>query len=361
MISSGIHRETVHRAASAVRPSSTLFSMRIFSAAALFAALFTVVSGALAVPILGAPSSTSRAYAPSGASQVGARSSSDPATSLAEALVAACRQDPTEFAKHLTAENAEAFRALPQEQRTALLKRFVLLDEPGKPLLSTDADGHARVRCEAGGVVSELRFGATQLRDNLAFIPLEVPEAGTPTGEKMKSVRFGLVRESGEWKLLSLGVLLLDIPALAQGWEGAEIEAQESAAIISLQAIAGALKSYQQAYGKLPEALEQLGRSSTEGASPENAGLLDQELASGEHGGYRFRYSIAAAAGEGDESERDKSAGFALAATPVIYGKDGRRSFYLDSQGRLRGADKQGAVANAEDPRISSPPVPEEP
>ena len=352
MISVGIDREKARPQASLVRASSTLFSARIFSAAALFAALIT---GLLAA------SAASFARAQSGASPAGARSASDPAATLADALIAACRQDPAEFAKHLTAENAEAFRALPPPQRTALLKRFVLLDEPGKPLLSADTAGHTRVRCDAAGVVSELRFGATQLRDNLAFIPLEVPEAGTPTGEKMKAVRFGLVRESGEWKLLSLGLLLLDIPALAQGWEGAEVEARESAAIISLQAIAAALKAYQQAYGKLPEALEQLGHSATPGVSPENAGLLDQELASGENGGYRFRYTIAAAADEADESERDKSAGFALAATPVIYGKDGRRSFYLDSRGQLRGGDKQGAVANATDPRISVPAAPEQP
>ena len=232
-----------------------------------------------------------------------------------------------------------------------------------------DADREAAAACAPANAatrrraasIPELRFGATQLRDNLAFIPLEVPEAGTPTGEKMKALRFGLVRESGEWKLLSLGLLLLDIPALAQGWEGAELAARESAAVISLQAIAAALKAYQQAYGKLPEALEQLGHSATPGASPENAGLLDQELASGESGGYRFRYTIAATADEADESERDKSAGFALAATPVIYGKDGRRSFYLDSRGQLRGGDKQGAVANATDPRISAPAAPEQP
>ncbi len=361
MISVAIHREQAHRPASAARASSTLLSVRIFSAAVLFAALVTGLLGASGTSPARAQSGTSFARAQSGAGQAGARSASDPAATLADALIAACRQDPAEFAKHLTAENAEAFRALPQSQRTALLKRFVLLDEPGRPLLSADADGHTRVRCDAGGVISELRFGATQLRDNLAFIPLEVPEAGTPTGEKMKAVRFGLVRESGEWKLLSLGLLLLDIPALAQGWEGAELEARESAAIISLQAIAAALKAYQQAYGKLPEALEQLGHSATPGASPENAGLLDQELASGESGGYRFRYSIAAAADEADESERDKSAGFALAATPVIYGKDGRRSFYLDSRGQLRGGDKQGAVANTTDPRISAPAAPEQP
>lgn len=334
-----IHRRRPHGAAG-------LFSPRKF-----FIPLLSVA--VLAIVLATSASSGARAQSPAG--PTAGHSSNDPAAALADALIAACRQDPAEFARHLTADNAEAFRALPPSQRTALLKRFVLLEEPGKPLLSADADGHTRVRCDAGGVISDLRFGATQLRDNLAFIPLDVPEAGTPAGDPMKSVRFGLVRESGEWKLLSLGVLLLDIPALAQGWESAELATRESGAIVSLQTIAAALKAYQQAYGKLPEALEQLGHSATPGVSPENAGLLDQDLASGENGGYHFRYSITASPDETDESQRDKSAGFALAATPVIYGKDGVRSFYLDSRGQLRGGDKQGAVANATDPRIAAP------
>jgi hypothetical protein len=73
-------------------------------------------------------------------------------------------------------------------------------------------------------------------------------------------------------------------------------------------------------------------------------------LATGAAGGYEFRYSIVPAGGE-DESERDKAAGFTLAATPVKYGKDGRLSFFLDAGGTLRSADKNGAVATAEDPR----------
>jgi len=46
-------------------------------------------------------------------------------------LSAACRQDETEFTKYLTARNAEAFATLTQGARVALMKRFVLLDEPG--------------------------------------------------------------------------------------------------------------------------------------------------------------------------------------------------------------------------------------
>jgi hypothetical protein len=104
----------------------------------------------------------------------------------------------------------------------------------------------------------------------------------------------------------------------------------------------------------LPETLEQLGLPTQGGASPETAGLLDSDLAKGLAGGYRLRYSIVPASGEENESERNKAAGFMLAATPAVYGKDGRRSFLLDARGTLRGADKNGAVATADDPSIGS-------
>jgi hypothetical protein len=273
---------------------------------------------------------------------------SDPAQALEETLAAACRHDEAAFADHLTMDNAQAYGVLAQEQRVALLKRFVLLEDPGKPLLST-SDGHTVVRCEAAGATTEMRFGATEVRENLAFIPMSVPE-----GDETQSVRFGLVRESGQWKILSVGLLLLDIPALGRQWEESDLQGRERSAIAAMRKVASALKSYQRAYGNLPETLEQLGPPAQGGASPETAGLLDSELAKGLAGGYRLRYAIVPATGEENESERSTASGFTLAATLVVYGKDGRRSFFLDSSGTLRGADKNGAVATANDPRIEN-------
>lgn len=273
---------------------------------------------------------------------------SDPAEALGETLTAACRQDEPAFANHLTSENAEAYRALPEEQRAALLKRFVLLEYPGKPLLST-FNGYTVVRCDSSGVVSEMRFGASEVRENLAFIPVTIPQ-----GDNQQSVRFGLVREDGQWKVMSVGLVLLDIPALARQWAESDVQDREQKAISALRKIAEALKSYQTVYGKLPETLDELGPPAEGGFSPEKAGLLDADSATGTVEGYRVRYSIVPASGGEDDSERDKAAGFTLAAAPVQYGKNGRRSFLLDSGGTLRGADKNGAVATADDPRVAS-------
>jgi len=288
----------------------------------------------------------------------GTGAKADPAAALADALSAACRQDEVAFAGHLTADNAAAFRGLPTPQRTALIKRFVLLEDPGKPLLTTTLDGHPVMRCEAAGVLSEMRFGATEARDNLAFIRVEVPQAGQ-SRQEVQNVRFGLVREGGEWKLLSVGMLLLDIPALQREWEQTDLASGEAEAVAALRKISSALTSYQTAFGNLPEDLDQLGApSDNSGFSPDKAGLIDNPLASGESGGYRFRYTIAPANGPGDDSDRDKAAGFSLAATPAEYGKGGKRSFYLDSGGVLRGGDKHGVVATLDDPEIGADPQP---
>lgn len=277
---------------------------------------------------------------------------SDPAAALAATLTAACRRDEAAFAAHLTAQTASLFTKLPESQRGALMGRLAMLNGEGKVLLSTSAEGRPVVRCEAGGAITELRLGAPEASENLAFVPAEARAAGAS-----RAVRFGLVREAGEWRLISIGLLLLDLPALSQEWVEADVRAGEVAAVRSLHEIADALGVYRRAFDRLPETIEQLGPAPKEGLSPDHAGLLDAPLAAGERGGYRFRYVIVPAESGADEAERRKLAGFALAATPVQYGQAGRgrRSFYLNSAGTLRGADKQGEMATSDDPEIAEP------
>ena len=275
----------------------------------------------------------------------------DAATALADTLSAACREDSTDFARRLTADSAQAFRGLPPTQRTALMQRIVQLDEAGKPLLSTSLDGNPILRCGTPAITIEMRFGATKLRENLAFIPIDVPAPG----EGVRSIRFGMVREGGEWKLLSVGLLLLDIPALQEQWEKSDMEAREQSAIEDLRDLARALDTYRNAFGVLPDSLSQLGPAPKEGISPDAANLVDADLAAGSKDGYTFRYRVVPAAGAETPEDANKKASYEVAATPYDYGKTGRRSFFLDSSGVLRGADKHGVVATTDDPRVDLP------
>jgi len=271
-----------------------------------------------------------------------------PEAALSEALSAACRQDAATFANSLPADNAAAYRTLPGPQRTAMMKRFVLLDDPGRPLLSTSTGGHPIVRCESPGIATEMRFGETRVRENLAFVPMEIPIPG----ESPRTITFGLVREAGKWKLLSVGLILLDIPSMAKQWEQADLDAREDNAIANLRALASALETYRRAYGDWPESLALLGPAPPSGVSPQTAGLADAELAAGSKDGYSIRYRIVPSSGNARTEEAGKEETFSLAAAPIEYGKGGRRSFFLDSSGIMRGADKQGGIATSLDPRI---------
>jgi len=275
-----------------------------------------------------------------------------PGAALAGALSAACRANEMEFANYLTADNAAAFHALPPEQRTAFIKRFSLSDEVGRPLISADMQGHTIFRCITDEQTAEFRFGTAKTHENLSFIPVTVVNA--------EQTQFGLVRESGTWRLLSLGLVLLDIPQLSKEWAESDLAASEDAAIATMQSLAEAIRTYHDAYGKLPVSLAQLGPAPKGQISDEQASLIDAKLASGSVGGYRFQYRVTGPAvepaiasdAEGQAARSDPTA-FELVATPENYGKSGRRSFLLDSAGKLHGADKNGAMATADDPAIT--------
>ena len=68
------------------------------------------------------------------------------------------------------------------------------------------------------------------------------PEAGLPPkgdgglqkDHDNKQAEFGMVRDGGGWRLLSLGLVLFDVPQLAKQWAAADLAAHEDAAIADL-------------------------------------------------------------------------------------------------------------------------------
>lgn len=264
--------------------------------------------------------------------------SSDPSAALVALLTAACRANETQFANYLTADSASAFRALPEDERAALLKRLSLTDDPGQPLLSSDPQNRPVLRCQAQKGTVEYRFGGVRAHENLAFIPVTVVNS--------EQTEFGLVRENGGWRLLSLGLVLLDIPQLSRQWGEQDLLKREDDAVETLRALAQAVQTYRSAWGKLPETLAQLGPAPKDQISPDQADLVNEDIAAGAQEGYSYRYRILPSANGSNSS-------FELAAAPQEYGKTGRRSFFLDSAGKVHGADKRGAVATPQDPLIS--------
>jgi hypothetical protein len=270
---------------------------------------------------------------------------SGPGSALSSALAAACSQNQAEFTRLLTVRNKESFSRMTPAARVALMKRFVLLDEPGKATISANPSGRPIVRCETPGGTVEMQVGGADVRDNVAFLPLELHDTTDSTGASARQINMGLVREDGDWKLLSLGVLLLDLPALAVEWDESEIEATEKAALESLKMIAAAIESYRSKYPHLPESLANLAPPARGKPSAEAAGLLDSDLAKGIKDGYTFRYVIAGASDVGAPAK------YELSATPLRYGQTGRRSFFRDAHGVIHAADRQGAVGTETDPK----------
>ena len=269
-----------------------------------------------------------------------------PSAALRDVLTAACSESQNDFARFLTARNKEAFNRMAPAARVAFMKRFVLLNEAGKPSVTANPSGRPIVRCDTPAGAAEILIGGADTRDNVAFMPVSLRDATDSTDASSIQVNMGLVRENGEWKILSLGVVLLDLPSLELEWDSVEADKNELAAIESLKDIADAVENFRRKYTRLPASLSSLGPPLHGPASADAAQLLDSDLAAGMRNGYSFRYVIVGASGIGAPAK------YELAATPLSYGRTGHRSFFRDAEGSLRAADRQGAVGSSSDPRL---------
>lgn len=111
--------------------------------------------------------------------------------------------------------------------------------------------------------------------------------------------------------------------------------ANEGSAIASMRRIHSAEAAYQEMYEKFGTMAE---------LQQEN--LIAAELASGTRHGYEFKIEMVSDSGDGQP-------GFAAVAVPTKYGSSGRRSFYMDETGVIRGADSHGEAATKYDPPLN--------
>ena len=110
----------------------------------------------------------------------------------------------------------------------------------------------------------------------------------------------------------------------------------ERCTIGAIRTLHGAEMTYSATYGDGNYgSLSQMGKS----------GLIPRTLATGLIHGYSFTVTFVI----GTQTE---PATFKINATPQIYGMTGIRSFFMDTSGVLRGADKHGKPANENDPVI---------
>jgi hypothetical protein len=287
--------------------------------------------------------SSSRADSAGGAPATAAPTDA-PSAALRDLLAAACAHDEASFEKFLTARNAESFTRLAPAARVELMKRFVLLDGAGKPALSANPVGRPTIRCATPDGAAEIQLGGVDLRENIALLSLDIRDVSElPSGDP-HHILMGLVRENSSWKILSIGMLFLDLPSLEVEWDQSSIGVNEREALANLKLIAAAIETYRKTYSRLPESLSKLGPAPK--PSLDAAGLLEADLVTGQNNGYVFRMVIVGANDVGAPAQ------YELSATPATYGRTGKLSFFRDVTGKFHAADRQGAVGHSLDPVV---------
>src|SRR6266849_3251427 len=187
-----------------------------------------------------------------------------PSAALRDLLAAACAHDEPSFEKGRTARNAQSCAQLAPTARTELRKRCGTLDGAGA-----------------------IQLGGADLHDNIALVPLDIRDVSDLGGGAPHHILMGMVRENSSWKILSLGMLFLDLPSLEVEWDQASIGSNERDALNDLKTIARAIENYRRTYSRLPESFAKLGHASK--TSADAAGLLDADLVAGKSNGYLFR------------------------------------------------------------------------
>jgi len=148
--------------------------------------------------------------------------------------------------------------------------------------------------------------------------------------------------------LIVLGVLLVLTVIIIPNVAGMKISANENSAIASLRAIYESEVQYQSTYpaNGFACSLNTLGGPHTGAPSPQQARVLQSDLASGRKSGYVF--AIVNCAGKpGTNSpgtnSQEQYTSFEVTAVPQEPGKTGHRGFCIDQQGETK-ADQAGGT-----------------
>ena len=122
--------------------------------------------------------------------------------------------------------------------------------------------------------------------------------------------------------LIVLAVIAVLLALAMPNLIGAYKNAVETVVTREVQTIHQAQMQYLSQFGEYAETLAQLGPPANGAAGPQAAKLIPRTLASGEKNGYIFTLTKTAS-------------GYAVNASPKVYPRDGRRTFYIDEDGTV--------------------------
>jgi type IV pilus assembly protein PilA len=147
-------------------------------------------------------------------------------------------------------------------------------------------------------------------------------------------------------ELLIVVTIILIISAIAiPSLMHSRMQANEAAAVVTLQTLNSSAIMYSNSYGGFPHSLSNLGPSGGGPASSSAAAdLIDSALATGVRSGYKFTFTVVAADPAGNVN------GYSITAVPVTPGSTGQKAYYTDQSGVVR-------VSNNGSADSSSPPI----
>jgi prepilin-type N-terminal cleavage/methylation domain-containing protein len=120
--------------------------------------------------------------------------------------------------------------------------------------------------------------------------------------------------------LIALAIIAILLSIAVPMMMTARANASETVVIREVQTIHQAQVEYQSQFGDYAATLTQLGPPENGVSGPQSAKLIPASLSSGEKDGYRFTLT-------------KTPSGFEVNANPRVFGKDGRRTFYIDEDG----------------------------
>ena len=144
-------------------------------------------------------------------------------------------------------------------------------------------------------------------------------------------------------ELLIVVTIILIIAAIAiPNLMRSKIAANEATAVEALRTLNSTALMYSTTYGGFPHAISDMGPAGgNPNPSSSAADLIDSVLATGIKSGYKFTFSVVTTDPAGNVLS------YAIAASPVIPGTTGQRSFFTDQSGTIRASANGSADASS--------------
>lgn len=256
---------------------------------------------------------------------------------------------PDHFERHLadvTRQSMHKLEGANGQNMAGFLSMLAMERKAGRERIETFDTGSTFLSVTGAAAGNYDKLELTVDRDDLVSgeDQIELTPHGFKDGKEenllplILSFTFSMKMESGVWRLTEVGAAArfpIANPDFLKAMEERQLHQNEQMALLSMNSVVAAEKSYQTAQGNFACKLSALGSAGKETGSTKRAYLFDSQLASGKKNGYVFAIS---------ECDTSHYRVVAEPATP----DSGQRAFCSDESGTVRAsADGKAATCVA--------------